>query len=183
MTSSALDREGLVQLYYGPGKGKTTAAMGAALRAHGQGLSISIIQFMKGHEDWGDPYGEITELRTCEDIEIKQFPAGHIRDVEELPTHERETLMKGLEVAERAIADKGNDLVVLDELTLLDTFGVVETPRLVDLLTYRDPSIEVLITGRKAEAPIVNAADYVTYMAEVKHPYSRGIDAVSGIEY
>jgi cob(I)alamin adenosyltransferase len=178
-----LDRDGVIHLYYGPGKGKTTAAIGAALRASGRGLSVSILQFMKGHDEWGAPYGEIEALRERPGVGVRQFPAGHVRSGEELSPEERTTLEDGLEEAERAIADEDADLVVLDELTLLETFDVVETPRLVDLLGARHSSVEVVVTGRDAGAGLVDAASYATYMAEVKHPYRQGVEATPGIEY
>lgn len=183
MTNVAGDREGLIHLYYGPGKGKTTAAMGSVIRALGHGWTVSVVQFMKGHEEVGEPYGEVEFLEPCDAVEVQQFSTTHAMRPGELSDDERATLRAGFELAMDLVSDGDVDLVVLDELTLLDGLAVVDGDRMVDLFETKDPVVELIVTGRDAPSPVVDAAEYVTHMAAVKHPYERGIDAAQGIEF
>lgn len=176
-------RDGHSHLYYGPGKGKTTAAMGLALRAAGRDLSVSILQLMKGHEDVGERYGEIELLREREGVDVRQFPCRHVEGPDDFTASERRELLDGIETAGEVVSDGGTDLVVLDEFTLAWTFGLVEPPALEALVDRADSAVELVITGRDAPAALVDAADYVTYMAEIKHPFQQGTTARGGIEY
>lgn len=183
MTDTPTPRDGSSHLYYGPGKGKTTAAVGLALRAAGHGFAVSILQFMKGHEEVGEEYGEIELLRTHERIDVRQFPTRHAASVDDLSPDERRRLLSGVETAMETVSDLDVDLVVLDELTLLWELGVVNPPKLVSLFEQRPPATELVVTGRTAPPALVDAAEYVTYMAEIKHPYQQGTTARPGIEY
>lgn len=177
------DRGGLIHLYYGPGKGKTTAAMGSVVRALGHGWSVSIVQFMKGHDEVGEPYGEVAFLEAHDGVAIQQFSTTHALTPDDLSTDERATLRAGFETATEIVSDPERDLVVLDELTLLGELAVIEDDRFVDLFEAKKPGTELLVTGREAPSVVVDAADYVTYMGAVKHPYRRGIEATRGIEF
>lgn len=176
-------RDGHSHLYYGPGKGKTTAAMGLAMRAAGRDLSVSVLQFMKGHEDVGRRYGEIEVLRERDGIDVRQFPTRYVEGPDDFTESEREKLVNGIETAEEVVSTGEADLVVLDELTLVWTFELVESAALERLFDRAAPTVELVVTGRDAPAALVDAADYVTYMAEIKHPFRQGTTARAGIEY
>lgn len=176
-------RDGLTHLYYGSGKGKTTAAMGLAIRAAGHGLSVSVIQFMKGAAEMRDQYGEVTQLRDEPGIDIEQFPVGHVHDPDDLSTEDRETLDAALDAAATAVADGSTDLVVLDEVLTLYDLDVASGAELVDLIQSADDAVEIVLTGRNAPPSIVDEADYVTRMAEVKHPFRQDVGPRAGIEY
>ena len=182
MTDSATLQDGSSHLYYGPGKGKTTAAVGLALRAAGHGFSVSLLQFMKGHDEVGEEYGEIELLRT-HGIDVQQFPTRHAASVDDLTADERQELLSGVERARETVSDPDIDLVVLDELTLLWEFDVVESEALLSVFEQRSSETELVVTGRTAPAALVDVAEYVTYMAEIKHPYQQGTTARPGIEY
>lgn len=173
----------LVHLYHGPGKGKTTAAMGLAVRAVGHDLSVTILQFMKGAEEMREQYGEVKQFRELSGIEVEQFPAGHARTEDDLSSEERERLIGALDQAAETVGAGEADIVVLDELLTLYTLGLADEDRLVDIVDARDESVEVVITGREAPAGIVDAADYVSYIGDVKHPFRRGLSPRLGIEF
>lgn len=183
MDSSNASRSGMTHLYYGPGKGKTTAAMGLVMRAAGRNFDISVLQFMKGHDEVGERYGEIELLRDHEAVEILQFPTRHAESVDDLNEHEQETLLDGIDTARRLIVDGKSDLVVLDELTLLCLLEVVDPADVIDLFEQKPETVELVVTGRTAPPEFVDAATYVTYMAAVKHPYQQGVTARAGIEF
>jgi cob(I)alamin adenosyltransferase len=181
MTSD--DRDGLAHLYYGPGKGKTTAAVGLAIRAVGHGLSVSIRQFMKGAEEMRDQYGEVQFLSDHSGVTVEQFPAGHARSLEDLSDAEHSRLEDAVDAAETALREAEADLVVLDELLAVTDLGVVDGERVVEVLDARARPVEVVVTGRTAPPAVVDAADYVSYIGNIKHPFQRGIGPKRGVEY
>jgi|APHM01.1.fsa_nt_gi ATP:corrinoid adenosyltransferase len=175
--------QGLIHLYYGPGKGKTTAAVGQAVRAAGHDWEIKLIQFMKGADTVGHPYGEVTALRDHDQIEIKQQPTGHATAADELSDEERERLETGLTEATTTAAAGEVDLLVLDELVVLTEIGLVDTSTVLAVAEQKAPELELIITGREAPPALVGQADYVSYTGAVKHPYQEGVTARQGIEY
>ncbi|MFB6206792.1 MAG: cob(I)yrinic acid a,c-diamide adenosyltransferase [Haloglomus sp.] len=177
------DRAGLVHLYHGPGKGKTTAAMGLTVRAVGHGMTVSVLQFMKGAAEMREQYGEVKQFRELEGVSVEQFPASHARGEDDLSPEERETLASALERAEALVAAGETDVVVLDELLTLYTLDFADEERLVDIVRAKAESVEVLITGREAPPAIVDEAEYVSYVGEVKHPFRQGAGPRLGIEY
>ena len=175
---------GLVHLYYGPGKGKTTAAIGAALRAVGHDWSVALVQFLKGSAVLGQPYGEIDPLTSHETVTHNQFALDrHISAADTLTEDERATVESGLETLAAHLRDPAIDLVVADELALLWAFDIVDADRLLDALEGRHPATEVIVTGRQAPAALIDAAAYVTHMGAIKHPFETGTDAREGVEY
>ena len=175
--------EGLVHLYYGPGKGKTTAAVGQAVRAAGHGWAVRLIQFMKGADTVGHPYGEVTVLRDHDQIEIEQRPTGHATAADELSDEERERLETGLAEATAAAAAGEADLLVLDELVVLTEIGLVDPAAVLAVAKQKAPELELVITGREVPSALVDQADYASYTGAVKHPYQEGVTARRGIEY
>lgn len=169
---------GLVQVYTGEGKGKSTAAFGLALRAWGRGLRVCIIQFMKLGED----YGEVQAVRRLAGVDIFQFGGEHfVRKGSHRPL-DVDRAREGLAKARQAISSRGYDLVILDEVNVATDFGLLRAEEVLEVIHSRD-GVEVVLTGRNAPREFLQAADLVTEMRMVKHPYDRGVQARPGIEY
>jgi cob(I)alamin adenosyltransferase len=168
---------GYVQVYTGNGKGKTTAAFGLALRAAGAGLRIYIAQFMK----MGD-YSELKALaRFQELITIEQFGTG--RFVRGRPAPEEVGAARaGLTAVTHAVNSGQYDMVIVEEGNVAVSCGLLTVDNLLDLITTKPEALELVITGRSADARIIEAADLVTEMREVKHYYQKGVAARVGIE-
>lgn len=175
MDNSAL---GLLQVYTGPGKGKTTAAVGLAARAAGQGLALAFIQFMKPDES-----GEVDSLRKL-GVKVSHFGAkGFLVPDSDLTPH-REAALKGWR--EASIYLKGSeqvDLLILDELCQVLSLGLLDRGEVMEAIINRPHGLEVVCTGRDAPKELIQAADLVTEMLEIKHYYKRGVGARRGIEY
>ena len=169
--------KGCIQIYTGDGKGKTTAALGVAIRAAGYGLRTYIGQFMKGQH-----YGEMTALRDNEYITIEQY--GHIHCIrrEEVTQQDIDLAEKGLVLALDAMLSRKYDIVVLDEINVAIWFGLLSVKQVMDFLNKRPENIEVILTGRRASQELIECADLVSEIKEVKHYYNQGIPARNGIE-
>lgn len=169
--------QGLLQVYTGDGKGKTTAAMGLALRAAGRGRRVFIAQFLKGQ-----PTGELTALRRMDDcVRIEQFGTGHF--VQDEPTAEDcAAAAEGLQAARSALTGGGYDVVILDEINVAVDLGLVTAEAVLELTVLRPEVVELVLTGRNAPPCIVERADLVTEMRKIRHPYDRGVPARSGID-
>ena len=169
--------KGLVQLYYGNGKGKTTAAMGLALRAAGCGLQVYIAQFIKGLK-----YSELVSLAKLKDnITVRQYGRGCFI--------KREATQKDIDAAQKGLAEVKNiitsgkyDVVILDEITIAEYFKLISVEDVLALIASKPQNLELILTGRKADNRIIEAADLVTEMVEIKHYYNEGIEAREGIE-
>jgi cob(I)alamin adenosyltransferase len=170
--------KGYFQLYTGGGKGKTTAALGLALRAAGAGLRVYIAQFAKGIEA-----GELKALKklsaavTVRQCGARSFIRGRPGKID------RTLAENGLAAAARAIASGRWDLVILDELCVACHFRMVEAKAVLEILKSRPRHVEVVITGRNAPKAFLEAADLVTEMKEIKHYFTEGVRARKGIEY
>lgn len=169
--------KGYVQVYTGNGKGKTTAALGLALRAAGTGLRVLIVQFVKGR-----PYSEhkaLEELKGFITIKIhgrRCFIHGKPKPADV------KAAQRGLEEAESAIRSGKYDVVILDEATIATHFKLFPAYELVRLADEKPRNVELVITGRYADRALIKKADLVTEMREVKHYYRRGVKARKGIE-
>lgn len=169
--------KGYVQLYTGDGKGKTTAALGLALRASGRGLHTYIGQFMKGQR-----YGELEALQDHPFITLEQYGSPRCIRREEVTAKHVDEAHQGLDRARQAMLSGDYDLVVLDEVNVSIWFGVLETEEVLDLLDEKPEHIEIILTGRRAPQALIDRADLVTEMREVKHYYQQGVTARLGIE-
>jgi cob(I)alamin adenosyltransferase len=169
---------GYVHIYTGNGKGKTTAALGLSLRAAGAGLRVVIAQFAKGIET-----NEIKALRKFTGrITVRQFGTRSL--IKRNPSKIDRTLaLRGLASAEKIMAGGRYDVVILDELCVACHFNLVPVQRVVELIRNRPKNVEVIITGRNAPPELIEAADVVTEMRDVKHYFTKGIRARRGIEY
>ena len=170
-------RRGYVQVYTGDGKGKTTAALGLALRASGHSMRTYIGQFMKGQS-----YGELDALRGHRLIAIEQY--GDVRCIrrEEVTAEHVAQARRGLARAQEAMLSGEYDIVVLDEVNVAIWFGLLGVEDVLAFLDQRPGSVEVILTGRRAPPELVERADLVTEMRLVKHYYEQGVPARKGIE-
>lgn len=169
---------GLVQIYTGNGKGKTTAAIGLTIRAVGRGLNVLFVQFLK--PDAG--YGEQTILRNMEHVDLVTFGLPHWVSCNPSADDVQEA-RNGLEQVNRMMQSGNYDLVVLDELNNALRLNVLTSEEVIQVLDSRPEGVEVVMTGRGAPQKLMDYADLVTEMKLVKHPYDQGIDARVGIEY
>jgi len=168
---------GYVQVYTGDGKGKTSAALGLALRASGHGMRTYVGQFMKGQH-----YGELAALRDHPCITIEQY--GDVRCIrrEEITPEHVAQAQRGLERAREAMLSGQYDVVVLDEVNVTIWFGLLTVEKVLAFLDQRPDHVEVVLTGRRAPQELIERADLVTEMREVKHYYQQGVMARNGIE-
>lgn len=190
---------GLIQVYTGNSKGKTTAALGLSIRAIGHGYKVAFLQLMKG----SNYYGELVTLkRLSEDIFHKQFgrPCPHSGDIKEGTgkcigcgncfirkgddiTDDRKEALQALEFIKEQMHSGKFDIMVLDEILNCIYFDLLTEQEVLDLLNQKPDKLEVILTGRNASKGIIDRADLVTNMEMIKHPYEKGIMARRGIEY
>jgi cob(I)alamin adenosyltransferase len=176
------NEKGLLIVYTGPGKGKTTCALGTAFRAVGQGLRVLMVQFIKG--SWH--YGELDAAKMLGDdkFEIRPMGRGFVKvggaetDPEDIRLAE-----ECWETGRQAIYSGTYDLVILDEINYTISYKMLDVAKVVEALKGRPEQVHVICTGRNAHPLLVEAADLVTEMKEVKHPYTKGILAQRGIDY
>ena len=174
----ALSR-GLVQVYTGCGKGKTTAALGLAARAQGQGLKVHVIFFMKG----GYPYGERQTMDQLPNVIYEIFGHEHFVDPHKVQDEDREQARLALRAARDALESGRYDLIVLDEVNVATSWKLVDVEDLLQLIDEKPSNLELVLTGRYADERLIDRADLVTEVVEIKHPYQQGIPARKGIEY
>jgi cob(I)alamin adenosyltransferase len=177
-TRKRLER-GMVEVYTGNGRGKTTAAIGLAFRAAGRGLRVHIIQFMKGDET----YGEFKSCREHPLIAIEQYGRKEFVNPNEPTTVDLELGERAMERSREVLAEGEADVVILDELSVAIAFKVVKLRDALALVELRKPHVELVITGRGAPRELIDRADLVTEMREVKHPFKKGVLARQGIDH
>jgi cob(I)alamin adenosyltransferase len=168
-----------MQVYTGKGKGKTTAALGLALRAWGRGLRVVVIQFMKV----GEEYGEMAALRKLSGIDLFQYGRDKLIFKGKHTEEDVRLAKEGLGKAKEALTGKRYDLVILDEVNVVADFGIVTPEEVMEVVRSRAPEVEVVLTGRYAPELFVEEADLVTEMRMIKHPYESGMVARAGIEF
>jgi len=169
--------KGYVQVYTGNGKGKTTAALGLALRAAGAGLRVFIAQFAKGGQ-----YSELKALARFEDfITLRQFGAGCFISGKPMQA-DIDAARQGLAAVKKAVASGSYDVVILDEANIATFYNLITPDELLAVIEERPPEVELIITGRNAHEKIIARADLVTEMLDVKHYYTAGVQARDGIE-
>ena len=168
---------GFVQVYTGDGKGKTTAALGLAMRAAGAGLHVYIGQFIKNAD-----YSELRILQRLADvITVEQFGRGCFLLVE--PSQEDvDAARRGLKALGRALASRHYDVVIADEVNVAVALKLISESELLALIEEKPPEVELVLTGRGAPPLVLERADLVTEMRSVKHYYDRGVSARKGIE-
>jgi cob(I)alamin adenosyltransferase len=174
-------RRGLIIVNTGPGKGKTTAAMGTALRAVGQGMKVLMLQFLKG--SWH--YGELDAVKAFGDnFVMKQMGRGFVKvGGAETDPEDIRLVQEAWNEAREAILSGQWDLVILDEINYAIGYGMLDPAVVVETLKQKPEMVHVILTGRNAHPTIVDLADTVTEMRQVKHAYEKGVEAQRGIEY
>jgi len=174
-------RKGLILINTGPGKGKTTAAMGTALRAVGCGMKVLMLQFIKG--SWH--YGELDAVEAFgPNFVLKQTGRGFVKIGGAEPDPEDVRLVHAAWEEARAAIESGEwDLIILDEINYAISYGMLDASVVAEVLRRKPEMLHVILTGRNAHSLLIELADTVTEMREVKHAYQKGILAQRGIEY
>lgn len=172
-------KKGFIQVYTGNGKGKTTAAIGQAVRAAGAGMKSYIIQFMKEY-----PYSELNSLQHLSDlITIEQKGGDEFVYKRELPSEkDKADAGNALKKAEKIMLGGSYDIIILDEILVAVYFKLLETDDVVSFIKKKPEPVELILTGRYAPGEIIELADLVTEMKEIKHYYSKGVISRKGIE-
>ena len=171
---------GLIQVYTGNGKGKTTASLGLAFRAIGHGFAVLMIQFMKDNSS----YGEAIAAPTLPGLTIISAGRNAFVDVRNPDPVDIQLAREGWEQAKQAITSRDHQLVILDEINLVLAAKLIDTQEVAEfLLANRSCGVELVLTGRYAPPEILDIADYVTEMKEIKHPLQQGVPSRQGIEY
>jgi len=171
--------KGLIQVYTGNGKGKTTAAFGLALRAIGRGLKVYVIQFIKG----GFDYGELYIVDKLPNLTLKAFGRGKFVTEKPAEKVDVEFAEQALTLAEEVVKSGEYDIVILDEINVALNLKLIKIEKILKLIKDKPEHVELVLTGRYAPNEIIEAADLVTEMNEIKHPFNKGFQARKGIEY
>jgi len=175
-----LEKKGLIIIHTGDGKGKTTAALGLAIRAWGNGLRILVLQFIKG----GWKYGELKTMeQLAPRLKVKQCGEGFTQRNEEDKEKHRVAAQQALKEAESEICSDHWEMIILDEINYAVKFNLIKEAEVLHLLEIKPEKLHLVLTGRDALPTIIQKADLVTEMKEVKHPYKKGIKAQKGIEF
>ncbi len=175
-------KKGLVIVYTGQGKGKTTAALGIALRAVGHGMRVGMIQFIKG--EWY--YGELTSARRLEP-EFDLMAAGKgfvgIMDDDHHIQDHKDAARIAIEIIRKKMSEEKYDILILDEINYAAKLGLISISDMLDIVKCRPPGMTLVLTGNYAPQEIIDVADLVTEMKEIKHPYRLGKKAEKGIDF
>ena len=177
--SPSPSRKGLVEVFTGNGRGKTSAALGVAIRALGHGFRVCIIQFMKGNF----PYGEQKILSQLPGVTLKIFGRSSFVDPKNVEDEDRKEGARALEAAKEAVFSGRYDLVVLDEVNVASAWGLININDVLTIIRDKPKGVELILTGRYADRKLIQLADLVTEMVEIKHPFNEGIGARAGLDY
>lgn len=177
--SETSDQKGLVEIFTGEGKGKTSAALGVALRACGHGRRVHIVYFMKG--DF--PYGEQEVLSKLPNVTFARFGFQDFTDPANVKPEEKKEARKALEAARKAMLSLENDIVILDEVNVAVAWNLIDVDGVIKLIKSKPEKVELILTGRYAHPKLIELADLVTDMVKVKHPYDKGILSRKGVDY
>lgn len=175
-----MDSKGLTIIHTGDGKGKTTAALGLAIRAWGDGLKVLILQFIKG----GWQYGELRALEKLgEGIVIRQCGNGFTQQADSDAKKDKEAAAAALREAQEEMMSEKWDMLILDEVHYAIKFGLLDEQDVLKLIQAKPVNLHLVLTGRGARPALIDAADLVTEMKMIKHPFQKGIKAQKGIEF
>jgi cob(I)alamin adenosyltransferase len=170
---------GLVQIFTGEGKGKTSAGLGTVVRALGRGYRVCIVVFMKGNY----PYSEWKFLAEVPGLKIARFGFNSFTNPSDVKPEEKEQAVKALAFARETMLSGRYDVIMLDEICVASGWGLVPVEEVIKLINDRPANVELIMTGRDADERLVEAADMVTECRKVKHPYDKGILARKGLDY
>ncbi|MFA5393990.1 MAG: cob(I)yrinic acid a,c-diamide adenosyltransferase [Candidatus Ratteibacteria bacterium] len=176
-----MQRKGLIQVYTGDGKGKTTAAIGLACRARGHNLRVCYVSFQKDPERWG--CGEHRVLKKL-GVDVFGFAKKHPHFHKNTdPDDIRRECLKGVEFIKKIYQEKKYDILVLDEINVALCNGFLKEKEILDLMEKRPKNLELVLTGRNATKKIMEKVDLVSEIKKIKHPYDSGVKGRKGIEY
>jgi cob(I)alamin adenosyltransferase len=171
--------KGLVLVFTGNGKGKTTAALGTVLRSAGYGRKIFIVFFLKGKRD----SGEFVSLSKLPDVVISRSGLRPFADPKNIKPEEKIQARQAFDAAREAVMSSDYQLVVMDEINVAISYNLVTLDEVIELIKEKPAHVDLILTGRYADNRLLEAADLVTEMVNVKHPFEKGIKARKGIEY
>ncbi len=175
------NKKGLTVVFTGDGKGKTSAALGIVLRAIGHGMKTCMVQFIKDTLYSGEIDGF---KRLGSDVELIRAGRGYIfQQGAEVPKAHREEAQKGFKAAEEKMQSGAVDVLILDEINVAVKLGLVDLAQVLDLIDRKPPFMHLVLTGRGADPAVIEKADIVTEMKEIKHAYRQGIEPQKGIDY
>lgn len=169
----------MIQIYTGNGKGKTTAALGLAMRAAGHGLKVLVLQFMKGKIN----YGELQAAKKIPGITIEQYGRPDFVDHDKPDPEDIRLAQEGMKRAEESVMSKDYDLVVLDEINVAIDFGLIKVADVVTLCKKKPKELELVLTGRHMAEELEDCADLITECRELKHYFQKGVRARKGFDY
>jgi len=170
--------KGYIHVYTGPGKGKTTAALGLGLRAAGAGFKVYMIQFMKGRR-----YSELDAVENLSNFTIVQHGRDEFVNKDNPEQIDIELAAEGFAHAKDVIKNGKYDMVILDEINVATDFKLISLDDVLGIINDKPEKLELVLTGRYAHPEIMKIADLVTEMLEIKHPYQQGIEARKGIDF
>jgi cob(I)alamin adenosyltransferase len=165
-------------VYTGPGKGKTTTAIGLGIRAVGAGLKVHMIQFMKGRK-----YNEINAIEKIKNFTITQYGRDEFVSKKKPEKIDIDLAQKGFSHAKKVIDEGTHDMLILDEINVAVDFNLIEIKDILKFIDSKLEKLELVLTGRYAHPEIIKKADIVTEMLEIKHPYQNGVQARNGIDF
>lgn len=168
----------MIHVYIGHGKGKTTAAMGLGLRALGAGQKVLLIQFLKDGTS-----SELKIIKRIKNFDLKIFGKKGFIEKNKLSKKDYDLARQGFNFVQKAIKDNKYDLIILDEINLANYFGLIKTQEILDLIKKTPSKTELILTGRNPSKRIIQQADLVTEMKQIKHYFKKGIKARKGIEF
>ena len=170
--------KGYVHIYTGPGKGKTTAALGLGLRAAGAGFKVHMIQFMKGRK-----YNELDALENFPNFTFSQYGRDEFVNKENPEQIDIDLAQEGFKHARNVVKNEKYDMVILDEINVAIDYNLIFLKDVLKLIEEKPEKVELILTGRYAHPELVKVADVVTEMLEIKHPYQKGVTARKGIDF
>jgi cob(I)alamin adenosyltransferase len=170
--------KGLIHVYTGDGKGKTTAAIGIGVRAVGSGLRVHMIQFMKGRR-----YSELDALERLPGFTVVQFGRDEFVSKKKPEQIDIDLAQKGLAHAQEVLRKNEYDVIILDEINVAVDYHLISLADVLKLMKMKPDSMELILTGRYANPELVRQADLVSEMLEIKHPYQKGVPARKGIDW
>jgi cob(I)alamin adenosyltransferase len=170
---------GLIHVYTGDGKGKTTCALGAALRMPGHGGKVAIVQFLKG---WSF-YGESAGLSYLPNVRLERTGRAEFVDKRAPLLDDFAEAERGLTLAEGFLVSGSFDMVIMDEINVAIDYGLISARSVVGALRRRQPWVEAILTGRNAPSELIALADVVTEMKEIKHPFKKGLASRMGVDF
>jgi cob(I)alamin adenosyltransferase len=171
-------KKGYIHVYTGPGKGKTTAALGLGLRAAGAGFKVHMLQFMKGRR-----YSELDSIEKLSNFTFSQHGRDEFVNKDNPEKIDINMAQEGFSHAKELIKNGKYDMIILDEINVAVDFNLVDINDVIKLIEKKPENLELILTGRNAHPEIVKIADYVTEMLEINHPYQQGVEARKGVDY